>query len=66
MFGSLSLLNLKLLTNNMIRPRRYLGQGRAQYLDFYTDFNVVVMVMALCDCSSQSYLTIIAASQSTL
>ena len=34
-------------------------------VDFYTDFNVVVMVMALFDCSSQHYdVTISIASQS--
>ena len=46
--------------SNMIRC--YLG---ASAVDFYTDFNVVVMVMALFDCSSQPYVTISTASQST-
>ena len=50
------------LVSNMIR--RYLGRGERR--DFYTDFNVVVMVMELFDCSSPHDVTISAASQSTL
>ena len=50
---------MKIIYNIMIR--RYLG---ASAVDFYTDFNVVVMVMALFDCSSQPYVTISTASQS--
>ena len=39
---------------------------RGERRDFYTDFNVVVMVMELFDCSSPHDVTISAASQSTL
>ena len=42
--------SVKRTTTNMIRHD--LG---ASVVDFYTDFNIVVMVMALFDCSSQYY-----------